>query len=432
MKRMFDKIRTMGTTSLDSAGGSEITLDELEGRLTSQAARNAANMHEYLVTLEEFDRRKGWVGDGVRSFGHWLNWKIGTGVRVAQDQLRVAKALTVLPVTSEAFSRGELSYSRVRAITRVALPETEVKLVGIAKISTGSQLDKYVKALITIGAQDDPTPVRAPELSRRGDDDGREVFTLKCDPADGELVWKAVHAAVVQDSDKNLDERRADAFVAIADSYLANGPTDRSGSDRTQIVMHTHAESDVATLTDGTVLDHPTRRRLECEASHITLNSDADGNETPGRNTSGISERLRRTLMLRDRHCRWPGCSAEHHIHAHHVIHRTEDGPTVLENLVLLCGHHHRVLHAEGYNINRNADRTWTFLRPDGTVIAPRPLQMAAPRNAQPPLPSRFTIVSKWDGSRLIRCNINPIPILKPNTPTHQNSDHDEQLPETG
>jgi hypothetical protein len=132
MKRMFDKIRTMGTTSLDSAGGSEITLDELEGRLTSQAARNAANMHEYLVTLEEFDRRKGWVGDGVRSFGHWLNWKIGTGVRVAQDQLRVAKALTVLPVTSEAFSRGELSYSRVRAITRVALPETEVKLVGLA------------------------------------------------------------------------------------------------------------------------------------------------------------------------------------------------------------------------------------------------------------------------------------------------------------
>jgi hypothetical protein len=235
-----------------------ISVDESEGRLASQAAGNAANTFEYLMTLAEFDRREGWVGDGVRSFAHWLNWKIGTDIRVAQDQLRVAKALRVLPVASGSFSRGELSYSRVRAIARVALPDTEAALVEVAKVSTGRQLDKIVSTLIKLDGQDNPAQVPPPEVTRREDSYGRGVITLKCDPADAELVWKSLVAATVYDPEKPIDERRVDALVAVADSYLANGPTDRSGLDRTQVLVHSHGEAGAATLADGSVLDFAT------------------------------------------------------------------------------------------------------------------------------------------------------------------------------
>ncbi|MFT7645387.1 MAG: hypothetical protein ACI8Y4_000115 [Candidatus Poriferisodalaceae bacterium] len=317
----------MDEISVDEISVDEISVDELEGRLASQAARNAANTFEYLMTLEEFDRREGWVGDGVRSFAHWLNWKIGTDIRVAQGQLPVAKALKVLPLRSGSFSRGELSYSRVRAITGVALPDTEAMLVEVG-------------------------------------------------------------------------------------------------------------DAGAATLTDGTVLDFATRRRLECDASTITIGVDKHGNEVPGPNSSGISAGLRRALMLRDRSCRWPGCTAEYHLHAHHVMHRADLGRTVLDNLILLCGHHHRVLHADGYGIVPSVDETWTFTRSDGSVIDPIPIQLGVQRNAQLSLlPPRLTIVLNWDGTRLDARNIDRIPILRPDTYATSDSDSDsdsDRLPETG
>jgi hypothetical protein len=399
----------------------------LDGRLTSQAARVALETAEFLVLLEVFDRRGGWVGDGVRSCVHWMNWQLGIGERAAFEQLRVARALAVLPVMKAAFGRGELSYSRVRVITRVALPETETGLVEMARVSTAAQLERIVSTLIKLDRQDNPVPVTAPELSRREDDEGRVVLTLKVDPADGELAWNAIDAAMTYGPDKPVGERRADALVAVADSYLAHGPADRSGSDRAQVTVHVNEKSDVATLTDGTVVDESTRRRLECEASRITVSEDG----TPGRNTPGVSPRLRRMLMLRDRLCRWPGCSAEHFLHAHHVVHRADHGPTVLDNLILLCGHHHRVLHADGFDITRSDHGSWIFHRPDGSVVDPIPKQATAPRSSRrAPVPPRLTIVSKWDGTRLNTRDIDPIPILRPDR--QANDPDDGQLPETG
>ncbi|MFT5531382.1 MAG: hypothetical protein ACI91O_001404 [Candidatus Poriferisodalaceae bacterium] len=220
-------------------------------------------------------------------------------------------------------------------------------------------------------------------MTRREDSYGRGVITLKCDPADAELVWKSLVAATVYDPEKPIDERRVDALVAVADSYLANGPTDRSGLDRTQVLVHSHGEAGAATLADGSVLDFATTCRLECDASHMTIDVAGEGNEVPGRNSSGVSAGLRRSLMLGDRGCRWPGCLAEHHLHAHHVVHRLDGGPTVLDNLILLCGHHHRVLHAHGFGIVRNVDGTWIFTRSDGSVIDSIPIQLGVPRNAQ-------------------------------------------------
>ena len=85
---------------------------------------NAAN-YRFLKLLDEFDRHDGWAGDGIRSLAHWLNFKCGFGELVAREKVRVARARRSLPLIDAAFERGEISYSKVRAMTRVATPENE-------------------------------------------------------------------------------------------------------------------------------------------------------------------------------------------------------------------------------------------------------------------------------------------------------------------
>ncbi|MFT7645905.1 MAG: hypothetical protein ACI8Y4_000638 [Candidatus Poriferisodalaceae bacterium] len=395
----------------------ELPIEELADRLRSRAAVLASETAMFLVLLAEFDRREGWAGDGIRSCAHWMNIHLGTNRRTAREQLRVARSLEVLPKTTAAFESGVLSYSRVRAMTRNALPETEEQLLEVAQVSTGQQLEKIIATQRILDNNLLPTPpAPPPSLARRDNGRGQTVITLTIDSADAELLWKAVHAATVPDRERGLSERRADAAVAIADSYLAHGPLDRSGADRTQIVMHTRQDSDEASLSDGSAIDLATKCRLECEASHITFTVDLEDPlvEVPGRRSSGVSERLRRQLLLRDRTCRWPGCVAEYHLHAHHVRFRSEGGPTVLENLVLLCGHHHRVLHREGFGISGSHADGWVFHRADSTVLDGRPHLQAVPRNrppTEPPPPE--TMISNWNGDRLDPDNIAWIPIKR-------------------
>ncbi len=421
----------------------ELPLPELESFVTGHAALVASETAEYLRLLSAFDRREGWRGDGVRSCAHWLSWKVGTNLRTAHEQLRVGRALAELPLTTAAFREGRLTYSRVRAITRVASPTNEAGLVERAMVCTGAQLEQIVRAYEQMRQLDDDTPPPAPECRLRQLSDDRSVLTVKGSPADIELIWRAIHAAMTYDEERPVDERRADALVAIADSYLADGPVDRSGADRTPVVVHEHrtttdcpgafgdaegqkrrrSRSDVprnagktpgpltrAHLDDGTPLTRTEHDRLTSDAATIEVNIGPDGEPTIGRKSSGISAGLRRQLNERDANrCQWPGCSARHHLHAHHVIHRSHGGPTVLSNLVLLCGHHHRVLHHAGYELRRTRGE-WEAIRPDGSAVDPRPIVVSVPRNAlEPATPSPFKVVARWLGEPLDPTQLNPL-----------------------
>jgi hypothetical protein len=378
-----------------------MSLSDLEDRLTTQAAVVAAETAEFLAMLVAFDRRCGWRGDGVRSCIHWMNWQLGTSVRTAREQLRVAHALPDLPLIGGAFSRGEISYSRVRAITRIAVPQTEEHLLTLAKESTGAQLERIVRTYRLLDQQNDvdPPPPPGPELHRRPQPDGRVTITLTVDPVDAEVVWNAVHHAMTPDAERPIAERRADALVVVAEGYLAGQPADRSGSDRTRVVVHADARR--VFLGDGTRLDARTAERVTCET----------GRERTG---SGVSAGLRRQLMRRDGGCIWPGCDSRHHLHAHHVVHREHGGRTRLDNLVLLCGHHHRVLHSDGYRIVASVDRAWVVLRPDGSPIERVPRPKAVPRNRFPIAePTPATITGSWQGDRLDVRELLPIPVLR-------------------
>jgi hypothetical protein len=156
-----------------------------------------------------------------------MNWQLGTSLRTAREQLRVAHALESLPAISTAFTRGEVSYSRVRAITRVALPETEEHLLMLAQESTGAQLEAIVRAYRLLDDQndEDPPPPPAPELRRRKESDGRVTIALTVDPGDAEVVWQAVHRALPTDAQRPVSERRADALVAVADKLSRPRPS---------------------------------------------------------------------------------------------------------------------------------------------------------------------------------------------------------------
>ncbi|WP_259347580.1 13E12 repeat family protein, partial [Gordonia amicalis] len=129
----------------DGADPASLSDDALERRVLGYAAQITALTAEFLSLVAELDERQSWRGPGVHSLAHWMSWKAGVSQRTAQEQIRVAKALTELPLIREAFGAGRLSYSKVRALTRVATSLREKELVNLALSCTASQLERAVR-----------------------------------------------------------------------------------------------------------------------------------------------------------------------------------------------------------------------------------------------------------------------------------------------
>jgi hypothetical protein len=120
------------------------SLDTLERQITELTANIHAATYRLLCLIAEFDRRHGWAQWGVLSCAHWLNWKCGVGLVAAREKLRVAHCLDHLPAIAEAFRTGEVSYSKVRAMSRVATPENEDYLLQIARHGTANHVERLV------------------------------------------------------------------------------------------------------------------------------------------------------------------------------------------------------------------------------------------------------------------------------------------------
>ncbi|GAC54155.1 hypothetical protein GOAMI_27_01030, partial [Gordonia amicalis NBRC 100051 = JCM 11271] len=133
------------SSMFDGADPASLSDDALERRVLGYAAQITALTAEFLSLVAELDERQSWRGPGVHSLAHWMSWKAGVSQRTAQEQIRVAKALTELPLIREAFGAGRLSYSKVRALTRVATSLREKELVNLALSCTASQLERAVR-----------------------------------------------------------------------------------------------------------------------------------------------------------------------------------------------------------------------------------------------------------------------------------------------
>src|SRR5687768_7077654 len=123
-------------------GDKVLSMDEIAAMgeaIAETAAIIDVATHRFLTQLREFDRVDGWHRAGALSCAHWLSWRVGMDLGAAREKVRVARKLGELPVIDAALKKGEIPYSKVRAMTRVATAETEVNLLGMARVATGAQ-----------------------------------------------------------------------------------------------------------------------------------------------------------------------------------------------------------------------------------------------------------------------------------------------------
>lgn len=379
--------------------------ERLEDEITELAAHiNAAN-YDLLVLIGRYDADKGWAEHGLASCAHWLQWRCGTNLGVAREKVRVARAVPGLPQISAAFREGRVSYSKVRAMTRIAKPENEACLLNVARHGTAHHIEKMVRNYRRCQRlkllQEDRRNHALRELSWNVDEDGCWVMKGRFTPEQGALIQKALERALDELFDERQGEhpdvaaatprggvdewmrpqpvatRRADALERLADAFLAGDSGTASGGDRYLINLHTEADTlqadgdgAEAECEDGGRVTAETSQRIACDASVVRWREDEDGEPLNiGRKTRTIPPAIRRALQRRDGGCRFPGCSCRRFVDAHHIHHWADGGETSMNNLVLLCRRHHRLVHEGGFGVHSGAGNEIWFSYPTGDTL---------------------------------------------------------------
>ncbi len=369
------------------------SLQDLEQDIAELAGHLNAGAYRLVTLIGEFDRRGGWAHQGITSCAHWLNWKIGLDMGAAREKVRVARALPELPKTSVAFSAGKISYSKVRAMTRIATPANEDDLLNIALHGTAHHMETLVRRMRYCERAEQLQQANKRDAARsvswHYDDTGQLQLRASLPPEVGALLVEALRAAEnssaspedvsaetsaldlehSDDTTRLAENRRADALGLLAESYLAGKSDTSRDGNAYQVVVHVSAETlrddasvkgreDCCELEHGPGLTPETARRLACDASLVGLFKNSLGEALDvGRKTRSIPTAMRRALVARDRGCRFPGCTHTRYVDGHHIQHWAQGGETKLSNLVLLCRRHHRLIHEGGFSLRREAAR---------------------------------------------------------------------------
>jgi hypothetical protein len=433
IKYMFDTsvITVGGSGASASAPQDGQPLEVLESEICHLAGHLAASTCRFLVLLAEFDAREGWRDWDMPSCAAWLSWKCQMGSGTAREHVRVARALDALPVIRGEFTAGRFSYAKVRALTRIATPESDADLAEMAGPMTANQLDRFARAHRTVTEAEDEQVRLRRRLTWRLDDDGCLCLSVRLPPEDGAAVLTALRAVseggppdpsadALADAPTGQPDvpagtptstSLADALVEIAEAYISGRASEAANPDTYQVIVHADSAALAGDPTgrchiqDGPAISTSSLRQLCCDAVLSWIGKDDRGNILQaGRRRRVPSPALRRALLTRDRgRCRFPGC---HHrrTDAHHIIWWLHGGDTCLDNLVSLCRRHHRLIHKHGYQVKVTGPGQFTFHRPDGHLIINSP-SLPEPRG---PLDHTHdaeitpgTIVPPWYGERL-------------------------------
>jgi len=382
-------------------------LDRLGDEIAELSAHLDAATARLLELIRQFDARGGW-NNGFQSCGHWLSWRVGLDLGAARERVRVAHALETLPRLAEALARGELSYAKVRALTRVATPATEARLLAVGRAGTAAHVERIVRGWRRVDRLAEAREA-ARQYAGRGlhvvqDEDGTVVIRGRLTPEVGALLVRALDAAretlyqrlrraenVPSAADPAMQaptraQQQADALALLAETALHHELDPGAPGERYQVVVHVDAavlddpaQLGQTALEGGIRVSAEMSRRLACDASRVVMRHDQDGQVVEvGARTRTIPPALRRALHHRDKSCRFPGCGGRVG-QGHHVRHWANGGPTTLTNLVLLCRRHHRAVHEEGYQVARGPDGIFRFMRPDGRALPDVPPPAAVP-----------------------------------------------------
>lgn len=404
----------------------------LAGRICAAAALSATAQCQLLELIGEFDAVDAvrWWAD-VKSLAHWLGWTCSMSPGVAREHVRVAKALRRMPIVLDAFRAGRLSYSKVREVTQTVDGLDEARLCAMALTATASQLARVISGYRAAdGTRIKQQQKRAVSWHTR--EDGMVDFRASLPAEEAAVLIAAVTSAKDQFGAPAVDPTpvdgpmpgysSADALLDVARVFLDAAPGDRSGEDRTLVVVHVAAdglagssggiapagtsplEAVIDDVSDRGLRNVPagtfsgstgaepighiegvgpieteTARRLACDSALIGAVVDASGDvlalgrtrRLVSRARRLVSRAQRRALLIRDGMCRFPGCAQSRHLKAHHVLPWSRGGPTDLDNLILLCQWHHTAVHEGGISIERAAGARvgWSFGMPDGSPV---------------------------------------------------------------
>jgi hypothetical protein len=227
-------------------------LDRLGDEIAELSAHLEAATARLLDLICEFDARGGW-NTGFRSCAAWLSWRVGLDLGAARERVRVARALATLPRLAQALGRGELSYAKVRALTRVATPATEEQLLSVGRVGTASHVERIVRGWRCVDRRAEARETARKHASRGlhvyHDEDGMVTIRGRLAPEVGTLLVQALTAARetlyqkvgVSAETPTMAQRQADALALLAETALHHGVDPGNGGERYQVVVHVDA-----------------------------------------------------------------------------------------------------------------------------------------------------------------------------------------------
>jgi Domain of unknown function (DUF222)/HNH endonuclease len=352
---------------------------------------------ERLRRLAEIDRRRLFERDGFLSTAAWLVGRFRMAWGFARELVRTARALEEMPATRNAIDAGEISSSAMHLLARARdtdpdeFRDFEAQLVEAARLHSVNDLKRVVahwRDAVECGQSE-----AGPERLRQGRRLHASVTFMgmvrldgNLDPELGETVLTALRA--VQDAerrsadprdDRTPAQRRADALGEVCRQFLDRVDRPSVGGERPHLTVLLEADAlrtdgrGVAELGGGGTVSSKGARRLACDASiaRVVMSGSSEPLDV-GRRTHVVPPAMRRAVVVRDRHCRFPGCDRpQTWCDAHHVVHWADGGRTSVANLLLMCRRHHRMVHEGGFTLRIQHGQP-VFRRPDGAVLEDR------------------------------------------------------------
>ncbi|HYI46538.1 MAG TPA: DUF222 domain-containing protein [Actinomycetota bacterium] len=355
-------------------------------RLQAGYAKAMAAHRELLQDIVACDDERIWDDGAARDFPHWLATELGISSWTARRWIIAAHALPSLPRLAAAFGAGSLSLDKVLDLCRFATPTTERKLITWARRVSPACVRETANVAVATSKQDAVDRDKERYLHYWWTDDQKVLALQGVLPADqGAVVAKALDRLagrlpdIVQDDEDDtplpegtLDARRADALYAMCSRAIAED----QDADRATIVVQAELGALVAAtsgckIENGPVIHADTALRLCCDARLQTVVLNGGGKVVGiGRASRTVASWLQRQLRYRDGRCTFPGCEAKWFLHAHHIRHWIKGGPTDLDNLVLVCHWHHKLVHEGNWNVALKGNEV-SWYRPDGRRFEP-------------------------------------------------------------
>ncbi len=318
--------------------------------------------------------------DGARSLTDWVAARLRLRPDTAGQLVRVAKRLCDLPVLSERFAAGDLSLDQVDAVSRMATADTEAGLIEEALGLSNALLDRKARRANPPSVSDEQEAhrVRALWIQRQLDGSSGRL-TAHLPNAELEIVETAIR--------DRADKIGPNLETGVFDAYsqrMADGLVEvcATTGDQTvappQITVHADLEAlitedgGVTELGSGALIPNETARRLSCDCVVETVVTDGSQIIGVGRNSRTVPGWLRRLVHHRDGGtCVFHGCDNTNWLQVHHIVHWSKGGTTDLDNLILLCGFHHRFVHEQGWSITNGPGGDFQFRKPDRTLYPP-------------------------------------------------------------